>query len=374
MSTKLHAVHQLDCIAALGGSIKSIKRVKLENGGITYDIDTSLDYSQAAVHFNCLESLLMSPIGKDAIITVIGSSNFMEILLPYLILDVDEDTPENHPTKAACFGYAVDLLTIAIKFQNDAKLLKQHAEFLCNIIASFDKATTKSEDCIKLCEILPWLAVAKNSDVFTYDKLSILSNIVQDNLEKLEKFPGELFSTLRILSYLTIPETPVGEFNSDDHNNELIEELKYKYASTQLFSFDLHTHITNLLSKLFNMYQQPFLHSSNFVGSEGGLVVMLIKPSLALLENILSFIIKERNADFKDLTAIVPLVQTYILLQAFPTSSPYHTTTQKLKQKVINILLGYTQVKYTTEGEDVLSKSLWTHMMTEVSHDITFFI
>ncbi|KAB7494404.1 Protein virilizer-like protein [Armadillidium nasatum] len=366
MSTKLHVVHQLDCIAALGGPLKSIKRVKLENGGISHDVDNSLDYSQAAVHFNCLESLLMSPVGKESIISVIGSPYFMKILLPYLIIDIEEETPENHPTKAACFGYAVDLLTIAIKFQNDAQILKQHAEYLCNVIASFDKATTKSEDCIKLCEILPWLAVGKNSDVFTYDKLSILSNTVQDNLEKLEKFPGELFSTLRILCYLTIPQTPVGEFNSEDHNNELIEELKYKYAATQLFSFDLHTHLINLLSKLFNMYQQPFLHSSNFVGSEGGLVVMLIKPSLALLETILGFIIKARNADFKDLTAIVPLVQTYILLQAFPTSSPYHSTSQKLKQKVINILLGYTQVKYTTEGEEVLTKSLWTHMMTEI--------
>lgn len=364
----VHVVHQLDCIAQLRSPHSKKKPTRSDCANEDpIDILEEPDFSQAAVHFNALESLLTVPCGKDAIVAVIGMPKFTEILFPYLSIEIEDDNPELCPTKAACYGYAVDLITITIKYQDNASFLESYAEKLYNLIIPDDKINSKHEESPKLCEILLWLSIAKNPDVFTYDKLPNLANAVQENLEKLDKFPGELITTLRILCYLTIPRTPVGEFSSEDHNNELIEELKYKYATIQLFSSDLHTHLINLLSKLFGIYQQPFLHSSNFVGSEGGFVVMLIKPALALLENILSYVIQARNTDFKDLTAVIPLVQTYILLQAFPNSSPYFMIAQKLKQNVVTILLGYTQVIYTTEGEEVLSKSLWTQMMAEVS-------
>ena len=346
-----HVLHQLDCLAQLSGNKKP----------------EQIDYTQSVVHFNTLLSLMISHSGKQAVIAVLGLGKNLEMILPFLKLK-GKDDPETTPCKMACFGYAIELLSVVIKFQDNVEMLEKYADKIYEIIeAEETREGQKSEETAKLMELIPWISVARTLENFNYDHLTQLCNNIKDHIDKIEKFPGELITSMRILLYLTVPKYPISDLTPDQHNNELIEELKYKYATVQLFYGDLHTYLINLLTKLANMYQQPFLHSTNFIGCEGALVIALIKPALGLLKNLLSCVIQARNTTFKDLTAVVPLLQCYLLLQAFPVSSPYTTITCRLQKEIISLLLVYTQPVYsTTEGEQVLSKSLWTKMMSEV--------
>ena len=325
------------------------------------------DYSQAVLHFNTLTSLLLTYGGRQAVISVLSAGRHLEILFPYLKLGVGDDQ-ENAPTRIACYGYAVELVVLTVKFSENVEMLEQFGDKLLELI-EYEEAREgpKLDEYAKFCEIVPWLSITRSAENFTYDNLSTLSNNLKEHLEKLDKFSGELVTHLRIIQHLTVPKHSVSDLPPEDHNGELIEELKYKYATVQLFSSDCHTHLTNLLSKLCSMYSQPSVHGSDFMGSEGALVLAVIQPTLRLLKNILTYVIHARNTSFKDLTAIVPLVQTYLLLQSFPLGSQYISQAQELQQEVISILLVYTQPVYLkSEGEEVLAKSLWTKMMSEV--------
>ena len=388
IAAMIHIVQQLDSLAMLQAERNAKKKLQETTGDLM---------SREISILNILHSVLISPMGKEAIVGVLGVPPFFDILMPYLqamkpqlYLYLQEDDPEIDLTKMTCFGYVIDLLSIVVKFRENVSFLETYADRICSMIPQTETTqqqtgttantpgsesgtgpagtAVKFEEISKFIELRPWLSVDTDADIFGYDKLSHLVTIVQESLERLDKFPGELFTALRILAHVTVPKIGPDELNSTD--NELIEELKYKYATIQLFSADLQTQIVNLLTKLFGLYQQPFLHGSNFCGIEGALVTMLLKPALALLKNILNQIIQVRNTEFKDLSAVMPLVQTFILLQAVPSTSQYYGSALELQQTVVSILLSYTQVVYTTEGEEVLVKSLWSQMMTEVIFQI----
>lgn len=344
-----HALQQLDALAQLTSSHNT-------------------DYSQSVTHFNMLTSLLLSSAGRQAIISVLSLGKNLEILFPYLKLGVGDDQ-DNAPTRIACYGYTVDLIVLTVKFSDNVEMLERYGEKLLELIEYEEtREGPKLEEHAKLCEIIPWLSITRSAENFTYDNLTNISNNLKDHLDKIDKFSGELVTHLRILKHLTVPKYPVSSLSAEDHNGEMIEELKYKYATVQLFSADCHTHLTNLLTKLCAMYSQPYVHSADFASSEGAVLLAVIEPTLSLLKNILTYVIQARNTNFKDLTAIVPLVQTYLLLQSFPLGSQHITRAQDLQQEVISILLVYTQPVYSkAEGEEVLAKSLWTKMMSEVS-------
>ncbi|XP_042220163.1 protein virilizer-like isoform X2 [Homarus americanus] len=343
-----HALQQLDALAQLATSHNT-------------------DYSQAVVHFNTLTSLLLSPAGRQAITSLLSVGKNIEILFPYLKLGAGDDQ-DNAPTRLACYGYAVDLIVLTVKFSENVEMLEQYGAKLLELMDYEEtREGPKLDEHVKLCEIIPWISIARSSENFSYDNLANLSNNLKDQLEKIDKFSGELVTHLRIIQYLTVPKYPVSNLAPEDHNGELIEELKYKYATVQLFSADCHTHLTNLLTKLCSMYSQPSVHSSNFTCSEGAVLLAVIQPTLILLKNILTYVIQARNTNFKDLSAIVPLVQTYLLLQSFPMGSQHYNQAQDMQQEVISILLVYTQPVYSkAEGEEVLAKSLWTKMMAEI--------
>ncbi|XP_068224412.1 protein virilizer isoform X3 [Palaemon carinicauda] len=343
-----HALMQLDSLALLASSHNT-------------------DYSQAVTHFNSLTSLLLTCVGRNAVINLLSVGRNLEILFPYLKLGAGDDQ-DNAPTRIACFGYAVELVVLTVKFSENVEMLEQYGEKILELVDLEEaREGPKLEEHAKFCEIVPWLSITKSAESFAYDNLSNLSNNLKEHVEKLDKFSGELVTHLRIIQHLTVPKYPVSDLLPEDHNGELIEELKYKYATVQLFSADCHTYLTNLLSKLCSMYSQPSVHGSDFMASEGATVLAVIQPTLRLLKNILTYVIHARNTNFKDLTAIVPLVQTYLLLQSFPLGSQYISQSQELQQEVISILLVYTQPVYSeTEGEEVLAKSLWTKMMSEV--------
>lgn len=387
MSIYLNVVHHLDAIAFINielhrkrGSAKesssSSSPSKTEKTSEAFEPECDLSIA----HLNSIVSLLSSTTGKEAVVSVLGLPGLAEILFPYMMFPAHLLEDKEGATKElTCFGYAVDIFLQVVKFQDDVRYLEFYSDVLSKLIISWENIIPSlGDDSAKLSEIVVWLSLIKNPDIFNYDNFTTLSNVVQESMERLEKFPGELITSLRILRHLSIPYWSYASLrlNCEDEpalKNDFVDELKYRYSVTQLFSSGVYTHLINILSKLYGFYQQPFVHSSDFVSSDGSLVIALIKPTVTLLDAILNSVIQARNAEFKDLSTVVPLIQIYALLEAFPSSSSapppyYYNDAGLLKQTVVKSLLRFVQVVYTHEGEDVLlSKSLWTQMMTEVN-------
>ena len=346
----LHAMAQLDALALLAASHNT-------------------DYSQAAGHFNTLLSCVLTPAGRHAVVALLGLDGHLEVLFSYLRLGAGDDQ-DNAPTRLGCYGYAVELVVMAVKLCERVEAVERCGAALLQLV-EYEEAREgpKLEEHARLCEVLPWLAPARPQEaVPSYDNLAALSAGLKDQLEKIDKFSGELVTQLRLIRRLSVPDEAVSALAPEEHNGELIDELKYRYATVQLFSADCHTHITNLLTKLCTMYAQPAVHASSLAGSEGAVLLAMIRPALAILKNILTYVIQARNTSFKDLSAVVPLVQTFLLLQAFPPGSQHGGAASQLQRQVVATLLLYTQPRQTAaEGEGVLAKRLWTKMMAEVT-------
>ena len=154
-------------------------------------------------------------------------------------------------------------------------------------------------------------------------------------------------------------------------------ELKYSYAVVQLFSRDLLCLLVSVLLKLCQSYEQPTVHSAVLAGPQGSLLLSIVRPALKLIRRLLTQVIRCRDSDFGDLTAVPVLLQTYALVGAVPASCLHHVWVAECRADIIGTLLAYSQpsLPATTDGdgsktssapEDALSRSLWTQMVQEV--------
>ena len=74
--------------------------------------------------------------------------------------------------------------------------------------------------------------------------------------------------------------------------NGLSSDLKYHYACLLLYSSEGVQCLVSLLDKLCEEHSQPALHTATLVGTKGGLILALLKPTLAILNYLLGNIIK----------------------------------------------------------------------------------
>ena len=77
--------------------------------------------------------------------------------------------------------------------------------------------------------------------------------------------------------------------------NGLSSDLKYHYACLLLYSREGVQCLVSLLDKLCEEHSQPALHTATLVGTKGGLILALLKPTLAILNNLLGNIITFSN-------------------------------------------------------------------------------
>ena len=158
-------------------------------------------------------------------------------------------------------------------------------------------------------------------------------------------------------------------------------ELKYAYAVVQLFSHDILSLLVGVLLKLCQAYEQPTIHTPILAGPQGSLLLFVVHPSLKLIRRLLSQLIRCRDTDFRDLTAVPVLLQTYALVCAVPASCLHHAKVAECCSEIIATLLAYSQPLLQTEAvgsaavpgktssatpEDALSRSLWTQMVQEI--------
>lgn len=141
--------------------------------------------------------------------------------------------------------------------------------------------------------------------------------------------------------------------------------------------------LVSILLKLCQAYEQPAVHGSVLAGPQGFLLLSVVHPSLKLIGRLLCQLIRCRDSEFRDLTAVPVLLQTYALVSAVPASSLLHHKVAECCSDIVGTLLAFSQpllqaddgnssarstsvIKTSSTPEDALSRTLWTQMVQEI--------
>lgn len=279
-----------------------------------------------------LHSFLVFSNGLHAILTVLSLCDFIDILIPFLS---DPNLCE----------FAAELISIIVRYSDKVEILQHRAEFILE----------KAREHAVLRDVTSYLTTAAQPIHWDYSDVSLLVEIIRKNVEKAASLPGQLIIACRILHYLIFPS------NHDIDPLEPYVELKYRNALTQLFAADGLTALIAVMSNVSDFYEQPFLHRVALTGRRGMALVALLLPCTRLTRALLERLVKCMATDFKDLTAVLPLLGVYSLIKAIPPNP----MVQSLSEEIVGTLLVYTQA-VDSDGSGNVAKSLWTQMLGEV--------
>lgn len=285
-------------------------------------------------------------IGKSAVVHVVSQGGNVVVLLNILRLKASK---KRSPSR----GYLCDLLVLCIKFSSTVPFLQKHCAELIELV---------STDFPEIQDAQKWLKPYKNMA----GEVTAACETLKSSIETCTTLPPEMICAVRLLRHVCIPRGDKDLCRLQD-NSEYVE-LKYKFNVLQVYALEGLAHLTTILQKLCRHYEQPFLYSSRLIGRQGLLLVAFILPAVQLIRRMLTHVIRARNTDFKDLSAVPVLLQAYALMQAVPLNAQANTDALRVCREIIETLLAYTQPissEDSTENE-ALNKSLWTSMMSEV--------
>ncbi|XP_043496275.1 protein virilizer isoform X1 [Polistes fuscatus] len=285
-----------------------------------------------------LHSFLIYPEGLQAIITVLPMGEYIDILIPYLS---DTNLCE----------FAAEIISVIIRYSDHVEIFQNRAGIILE----------KSRNQAVLRDVTSYLTTAAQTSNWNYGDVSSLVTCIRKSADKAASLPGQLITACRILHYLIFPS------NNDIDPMEPYVELKYRNALTQLFAADGLTALVAVMSNISGFYEQPFLHRAALTGRRGLALVALLLPCVRLTRALLERLVKCMATEFKDLTAVVPLLGVYSLVEAIPATR----LVQSLSYEIVGTLLVFTQV-VDSDGSGNVAKSLWTKMLGEVLKMVSF--
>lgn len=290
------------------------------------------DDSEVFDHLQALFCLTFGAVGKMAVVHVLSHGDHISVILKFVkekILDKDAK-PKKSPGKS----YASDLITMTVKYSDHVPFLQKYSKEILDMAAK--------DPSQELNDLITWLKPVENPSLFSYDDISGLVNILKKDIDEATILPGDLITAVRVLKYLGIPLRD-HELSIPTPDSFEYVELKYKCVIIQLYSLDGLAHLSAIIQKLCENYEQPALHSARLVGRQGLTLTSFLRPAVQLIRKVLTHVIKCRNTEFKDLTMIPVLLQTYSLMQAIPLSAHCHIEAQKVRI----LETGYNYVKHT---------------------------
>lgn len=288
--------------------------------------------------------------------------------------------------KGPILNYAIDLIDLTVRYSGtNLDYMRQHGQILLNLVKSYDQFESPISQILQ--ELTIYLKPLENPNIFSYDNIGPLCEIVKRNLEFITTFPGDMITALRIIRYLAIPDTGTLDSSSDfadtfgdasavkalaqNKNYSQFDqhqvELKYKFALLQFYSADGITTCTSILDKVCNYFAQPAVHTAALGTAQGTLATQILLPTMEILRKMLTYVIETRNTEYKDLTAIEPMLRTYTLINYVPTQATAADDAAAIQMEVVKALMAYTQPT-PASGVDTESvhKSLWTQMIGEL--------
>lgn len=256
--------------------------------------------------------------------------------------------------KSPVLSYIVDIVDFIVRHVDDLDYLKKYDSVLLNLVKFHD--SFEPSVAVMLQEMAVFLKPLEIEKVFEYNDITPLVELIKRSMEFLTTFPGDLIMTLRILRYLIVRRSGA-EY----------QELKYDYYVSQLYSSDGATILLSILEKLTAHFDQPMIHSYLLGANQGVSLLHIVHPIIQILQKMLVQVIRVRNVEFKDVTAIETLMKTYALMNGIHPRCSSFKEAKEVQNRIIKILLTYTQ-SLTPDGMTTtnIHKSLWTQMIGEV--------
>lgn len=359
---------------------------------------------QMTEYFHALYSLAVADnyVGRSHVIeTITMNGNIITILkqIEYekkkinsalqLAQNAPADAASNNATenattskKSPILCYAIDLIDLTVRFATtNLDYLRQHGTVLVNLAKSHDQFDDPDISQL-LQETSIFLKPLQIQNVFSYDNIAPLCDVIKRSLEFITTFPGDLIMALRIIRYLSMPDVSTfndgtdfvdtfgdaGATNKFRSSKDHQVELKYKFVILQFYSTaDGISTCVQILEKLTTFFAQPAVHVATLGSMQGQMLTQILLPTVEILRKMLTYVIDCRNTEFKDLTAIEPLLKTYTLVSYIPSQSVAASDAISIQNEIIKTLMAYTQPT-PADGDDTESvqKSLWTQMIGEL--------
>ncbi|CRK91162.1 CLUMA_CG004847, isoform A, partial [Clunio marinus] len=256
--------------------------------------------------------------------------------------------------KSPVLSSCIDIIDYVVRHVDNLDYLKKFDSVLLNLVKHHD--SFEPSVAAMLQEMAVFLKPLEIEKVFEYGDIAPFLDVIKRSLEFLTTFPGDLIMTLRILKYLII----------EQEKNEY-KELKYDYYAIQLYHADGVMTFLSILEKLTTHLDQPMIHSYLLGSNQGNLIMQVIYPTVQILRKMMVQVIRSRNINFRDVTAIETLLKTYTLVQSVHSRFSIFREAKEVQNEIIKILLTYTQ-SLTPDGMTTtnIHKSLWTQMIGEV--------
>ncbi len=264
--------------------------------------------------------------------------------------------------KSPHIGYCVDMIDITVRNASNTEYLEECGIMLLNLCKNHD--TFEPTISLVLQEIAVYLKPLEIPNIFQYDDIAELCDLIKRSAEFVTNFPGELITSLRLIKHMAISNW------EDDHANDHVE-LKHKYVVLKFYSSDGIATIVSILDKLNSYFEQPAVHIATLASNQGLLATQIICPAVQVLRRMLTYVIQSRNTQYKDLTVIEHLLKTFNLMHFVQPHSGTYFYAKTIRDEIIKILLAYTQPT-PMEGLDTESvhKSIWTQMIGELTKHV----
>lgn len=367
---------------------------------------------QLIEHFHCLYSLAVADgqIGRKHVVDTITMNDHIIVILKQMenekkvihaaltsaaaavsetatggsaaVATPGSDVDALKYVKGPILNYAIDLIDLTVRYAGtNLGYMRQHGQILLNLVKSYDQFESPISQILQ--ELAIYLKPLENTNIFSYDNIGPLCEIVKRNLEFITTFPGDLITALRIIRFLAIPDTSAFDNCSDfadtfgdatavktlaqNQNQTKFEqhqvELKYKFALLQFYSADGIATCVSILDKLTTYFAQPATHTAALCTSQGTLATQILLPTILLLTKLLTYVIEVRNTEYKDLTAIEPILRTYTLISYVPAQAIAADDAHQIQTKIVETLLAFTQ---PTPDPESVHKGLWSQMLGEI--------
>ncbi|KAM7345518.1 VIR_N domain-containing protein [Cochliomyia hominivorax] len=328
-------------------------------------ISETYDSIALANHLHALYSQTCNASGRQHTVEVLGLNKQMQVFMDLIkqeqrLQAQRQLTSPGAKYKSPVLSYAVDMVDCCVRYCENLDYLIEFGTRILELAKNHE--TFEPSVSAVLQEMFVYLKPLEAINIFAYDDITPLVEVITRSLEYITTFPGDLIMGLRILRHLSIgPATKI--FKSAD-----TEELKHRYVALQFYAADGMQTLMHILEKLCAYFEQPGLHTPALMTIQGVHCCQIILPTLQIMREMLSFAIQCRDVEFKDLTAIDHLMRTYYLMHYFPVTSPAASEVEKAKFEIVQTLLAYTQPN--EQDEELLHKSLWTQMIREILKNI----
>lgn len=284
--------------------------------------------------------------------------------------------------RAPIINYAIDLIDLTIRYAaTQLDYLRTHGQLLLNLVNAHDQFDD-AQISHALQEAAVFLKPLQIPNVFAYENVTAILDVVKRCTEFVTTFPGDLITALRIIRYLAMPNTATFNAGSDFADTfgdasatqkfKLLQdqhqvELKSKFVILQLYSAEGVAMCVQMLDKLTAHFAQPSVHSATLGALQGQQLCHILLPTIEIMRKMLTYVIECRNTEFKDLTAVEPLLRTYTLVSNIPPQSIAGDDAQLIQAEIVQTLMAYTQPT-STDGVDTetVHKSLWSQIIGEL--------